>query len=179
MNTSIAGAKGFLIDRILDQAKADGVALSDVEVRMLGFSEAAANSKDMGAAADFERDHDDEQFEGMVADLLRKVYERDTNAGLKEDWDRSLDALADEDWYLFVMLEKAGIVKTTTFVSLPNWRMLWGLVPAGVCVGLAIFIAGSSWSQRLIPNSFMRLGICVLLLLVPLVLNRVGSKRAE
>src|ERR1700756_3724297 len=101
MNGSLATEKQFLIGRVLDQAGRDGISLSDVEVRMLGFCEATASTEDMEAAAAFEREYDDEQYESTIAGLLRKVYDRDVADGRKEEWDRSLDSLADEDLYLF------------------------------------------------------------------------------
>ncbi|HWG20897.1 MAG TPA: hypothetical protein VG225_10230 [Terracidiphilus sp.] len=178
MSSSVAKAKGFVIDRVLEQARQDGISLSELEVRMLGFAETTASAKDVEAAAAFERENDDEQYESTIADLLRKVYDRDVAASRKEEWDRSLDDLADEDLYLLVMLEKAGIVKTTTVLSLPDWRLLVGLIPVLAFVALALLVAFLPWAEKLIPNSFLRLGICVFLLAAPVLLNLLRSSRA-
>jgi hypothetical protein len=178
MNSALATEKRFLIGRVLDQAGRDGISLSDVEVRMLGFCEATASAEDMEAAAAFERDYSDEQYESTIADLLRKVYDRDVADGRKEEWDRSLDGLADEDLYLFVMLEKAKIMKTTTSLAFPGWPLLAGLLPILMFVALALLVAFSPWAQRLIPNSFLRLAICLILLVAPMFLNKIRANRA-
>jgi hypothetical protein len=176
MNSSVEHAKHFIVERILDKAKLEGVPLSDGEVRMLDFAEASASAQDLETAAAFERESDAEQYETRIAALLRTVYERDIERSAKEEWDRSLDALAEEDMYLLVLLERAGIVKTTTYVSLPDWRLLYGLIPILLCILLALVVAFSSWVARLIPDNSLRLGICILLLAAPILLNRLRAK---
>lgn len=173
MNESIETAKLFLIGRVLDEASQEGISLSEAEIRMLGFSEAEASARDMEAAAELDRQDDDERYESTIAELLRKVYDRDIAAGMKEKWDRSLDDLESEDLYLLVMLERAKIVKTTTSLVLPDWRLMMGLLPILIFVAMALVVAFTPWAERLISNSFLRLGICVLLLVAPLLLNKI------
>lgn len=180
MTPSQEAAKQFLIDRVLDQARLDGISLAEIEVFMLGFAQDSADEKEKEAAAVFERDHDDGKYESKIAELLRRVYKRDVESGRKEEWDRSLDDLADQDLYLFVMLEKAGLVKTTTILTLPSWRFLLVFVPVLVFivfVFLALFLAFSPWGERAIPNSSVRIGICILLLLAPVLWNMLKRKR--
>jgi hypothetical protein len=77
-------SKQFLIDRILEQAKLNGVQLTEIETRMLGFSEPAASATDLEAAKFFERDFDDHEYEAKIARLIRHAYERDKqNANLE------------------------------------------------------------------------------------------------
>lgn len=178
MHPEAESAKQFLVSRIVDQARVEGVALSEAEVRALEFAEAHATAEELEAAAEFDREQDTAQFESRIAELAHAVYERDVERGEKAAWDRALDDLADEDIYLQVMLEKAGLVKTTTFLVLPDWRLLWAVAPLMVCILLAVAVAFLPWSERVIPNSLVRLGICVALLAAPLVVNRVRRKRA-
>ena len=49
-------SKQFVIERILDEAKLEGVPLTDIETRMLEFTEASSRSKDLAAEEAFERD---------------------------------------------------------------------------------------------------------------------------
>jgi len=178
MNPAVDNAKQFIVSRIVNQARADGIALSEAEKRMLSFVEASASPKDLEMAASFETETDDEQYETKIAELLKKVYEQDVERGDKETWDRSLDDLADEDLYLHVMLEKAGLVKTTTFLVMPDWRLLVAVAPMLVCFLLALGVAFLPWAARLIPNNLLRLGICIVLLAVPLAVNKLRKPAA-
>ena len=102
-------SRQFVIDRILDQAKLDGVQLTDIEIRMLGFTEATASATDLEAAKVFGRDFDDEEYEAKIASLIRRAYERDKQNGNLGTWNRALAQIAGRDLYLHVMLERAGI----------------------------------------------------------------------
>jgi hypothetical protein len=176
---TVAQARQFLVDRVVDEAKREGVALTDVEIRMLEFSEASASPEDKEAAAVFERDYNDEQYENKITLMLRTVYERDIESGLKPDWDESLDELALEDMYLFVMLEKAGIVKTTSSLSLPDWRLLRGLVPALLFIAAGIIVAFTPFGTRLLPNLYLRLGLLVVLWAAPFLIGKFKGKPIE
>ena len=176
MSMSIAGAKQFLIDRITAEAERDGVPLDMMEKEMLGFGEAEAGAKAMERVRTFERSYDDEAYENRIARLAKAVYDRDVEAGQKAEWDRALDTLAAEDLYLLVMLERAGLMKTTSHLALPDWRLFRGFAPILVCVALAIVVAVTPLGPRLIPNLNLRLGIVVLLLLAPLMLGRSNGR---
>jgi hypothetical protein len=177
MSTSVAGAKQFLVDRIAAEAERGGAPLNEAEKAMLAFSEAGASGKERESTRTSERDFDDKEYEGRIARLARAVYDRDVEAGRKSEWDESLDELASEDLYLMVMLEQAGIVKTTSHLVLPDWRLLVGLAPALACLALAI-AAFTPLGSRMIPNDALRLAVAVLLILAPFALGRLRSRRA-
>ena len=179
MSTSSASAKQFLIDRIVAEAQRESAPLDEVEIGMLGFAEAEASAKQMELARKFEQKYQDEDYESRIARLARSAYDRDEAAGNKPPWDEALDELAAEDMYLFVMLEKAGIVKTTSHLVLPDWRLFLGLIPAVVCLALAILVVFTPIAARLMPNSYLRLGIGVLLLLAPFLLGKLRNAAAK
>ncbi len=176
---TVANAKRFIADRLVDEAKRQGVDLTDVEVRMLGFAEASASSEDMEVAAVFERDYDDMEYESKIAKLLRCVYKRDIESGMKPDWDRFFEDIAEEDMYLFVMLERAGIQRSSPFSLFSDWRFYWGLVPTILLVATGMVVAFSQFAARFIPNGFLRLGLALVLLLAPLFMSKMGSSRAD
>jgi hypothetical protein len=178
MATSLAKAKQFLVDRIATEAEREGAPLNEIENAMLAFSEDGASEKELEWARTFERDFDDKEFEGRMARLARTVYDRDVEAGRKAEWDEALDELASEDFYLMVMLEQAGIVKTTSHLRLPDWRLLVGFAPALVCVALAAAVAFSPLGSRIIPNDTLRLGLMVLLILTPFALGKLLGRRS-
>jgi hypothetical protein len=173
---TVEQARQFLVDRVVDEARREGLALTDVEIRMLEFSEASASPEDKEAAAVFEREYDQEQYENKITLMLRTVYERDIESGMKPDWDQSLDELALEDMYLFVMLEKAGIVKTTSSLVLPDWRLLQGLLPAFAFIAAGIIVAFTPFGARLLPNMYLRLGLLVVLWAAPFLIGRFKRK---
>lgn len=176
MSMSIADAKKFLVDRITEQAELEGLPLDAVEREMLGFGEAEASAKAMERVRLYERSFDDEAYEGKIARLAKAAYDGDVEAGRKAEWDEALDELANEDLYLFVILERAGLVKTTTHLALPDWRLLRGFAPILVCVALAIIVAVTPLGARLIPNLTLRLGIVVVLLVAPLILGGIRGR---
>jgi hypothetical protein len=178
MSTSVAEAKQFLANRIAAEAEREGAPLSEIEKAMLAFSEAGASEKELESARSFERDFDDQEYESCIARLARAVYDRDVEAGRKAEWDEALDELASEDVYLMAMLEQAGIVKTTSHLLLPDWRLLVGFAPALVCVGLAATVAFAPLGSRMIPNDTLRLVVAVLLVLAPFALGRLRGRRA-
>jgi hypothetical protein len=178
MSPGVATAKQFLVNRIAAEAERDGAPLNEIEKAMLAFSEAGATAEELEATRAFERDFDDQEYETRIARLARAVYDRDVEAGRKPEWDEALDELTSEDLYLMVMLEQAGIVKTTSHLRLPDWRLLVGFAPALVCVALAAALAFAPLGSRIIPNDTLRLVVAVLLLLAPFALGRLRGRRA-
>ena len=179
MATSVAEAKQFLVDRIAAEAEREGAPLNEIESAMLAFSEVGASEKELEWARTFERDFDDKEYESRMARMARTVYDRDVATGRKTEWDEALDELASEDFYLMVVLEQAGIVKTTSHLRLPDWRLLVGFVPALVCVALAAAVAFAPLSARIMPNDTLRLVVAVLLILAPFALGKLRGQRAE
>ena len=172
-------SKQFVIDRILDQAKLDGVPLTDIETRMLGFTEATASATDLEAAKVFERDFDDEEYETKIARLIRRAYERDKKDDNLESWNRALARIAGGDLYLHVMLERAGIEQNTLSALFSDWRFLvYGLLPPALCVAGAIVIALSPFGARLIRSDTVRFLVALVLLAAPFALARISRRRS-
>jgi hypothetical protein len=176
MSNSLTNAKRFIIDRILDQAKCDGVSLSDVETQMLGFAEESASAKDMEAEQVFQREVDDERYEKTVAELIRRAYQQDKKNHEAETWEQPLDTLADQDLYLNVMIQRAGISGASGFANIFDWRLLIGIAPALVFVVFGSFIAFSRTGEKLIPSDLLRLAILAICLIAPLLVHRLRRK---
>jgi hypothetical protein len=81
--------------------------------------------------------------------------------------------------YLLAMFERAGLVKTTSHLVMPDWRLLLGLVPALACIALSVVTAFTPPAARLIPNTFLRLAIAVLFLFAPFLLGKLRGNRAR
>jgi hypothetical protein len=109
MNHTPAAAKQILLSKVSAQATHEGVALDEIEKRMLVFSESPDNA-DFEAQEVFEKKYDSSDYESKVTKLLRKAYAHDkrTKEGKKE-WTDALEALSREDFYGLVMIDQAGI----------------------------------------------------------------------
>ena len=167
-----------MIGRIVDEAKREGTVLSEVEVQILGFSEASASPREIEATQICEQKFDAEQYEARITKLIRSVYDHDCESGRKPEWDQWLDEIGEEDLYLSVMLEKAGLLRTTTSLLLPDWRLIRGIIPILVFVALALFVAFAPLAARWLPNDVLRLGLSVLLLFAPLLIHKISTGRA-
>ncbi|MGB6193077.1 MAG: hypothetical protein WBF42_11450 [Terracidiphilus sp.] len=167
------GGKEFIIGRVLDQSKQDGISLTEIEEQMLRFAEERASKKDMEAAAIFEREYDGEEYERKVAGLLRRAYDSDKAAGKQDEWETALMDLGGEDMYLKVLLNRAHI--HDSFAAKGKWWVLLGAAPHVLIVGLAVLLAFTPVGTRLLPNETARLAIYVLAMIFLLV--SVGRTR--
>jgi hypothetical protein len=107
------------------------VALTEVEIAMLGVAKASASEKEMEAATLYNREYDHDKFEAKITKLVRDVYELDRKMGRDEIWEQSLNTVADddEDMYLAVILKKAGLRQPVQPWYLPDWRTVQDLLP--------------------------------------------------
>jgi len=103
-------AKQFLISRVIEQAELEHVNLSEVEKKMLYFTEVHPSPPDMYEVnAEFERDCDSEEYEAKVAKLLKSACDRDRkeSPSLEQEWQDALQSLRKEDHYILVMVSQA------------------------------------------------------------------------
>jgi hypothetical protein len=130
-------AKSFLLSKLEEQARHDGVALNEIERRMFLFSESSGNP-DFEANEKFDTDYDSRAYESKVAKLLGRSYARDrkTDDG-KASWKDALKALSKEDFYGLVMIDQAKIPRVNDAL----WVFLLGMLPLALieigllCVG--------------------------------------------
>jgi hypothetical protein len=165
-------AKLFLIDRILEEAKSEGTSLTEIEIRMLTFSEATSGLKDLEAADIFERDYDDEEYEAKIASLIRRAYEHDKQSGRQEAWDDALVRVAGRDLYLNVMIDRSGI-ETGSLGIFGDWRFfLYAVSPWVLSVSAAFLVGFSPFAARLIRSDLLRLTLALGIFASPYVLLR-------
>jgi hypothetical protein len=143
-------AKAFLISKVLRQADSDGVPLSDLEKRMLNFSEGSASAADIEAAENFDTEYDINTYEAKIARLLRRAYQHDSKLGKKHQWQNALNALRNEDWYILVMLQQAGI----------KAAIGWHVTILCICAGVEALI-GLSYARGDIGLRWAVIGLAV------------------
>ena len=128
---SVREAKEYLIGRILAQAEEDGVALSDVERKMLYFTETGWTLPDMKeVSAEFDRVDSQDEYEDKIAQLIRSLRgQQNERAG--HDWDDAVSVLRSEDHYLLVLIDAAGQRRAATPGG--SARLLVAAVAGAVC----------------------------------------------
>lgn len=105
-------AKEFLISRIVLDAQRENVLLSEVERKMLYFTESGWTLPDMTAVSeDFDRDYDQNEYEQKIAKLIRKAAKHDYKESREEydSWWSAIRFLNREDHYISVMIRVADL----------------------------------------------------------------------
>jgi hypothetical protein len=153
--TTVKEAKDFLAERIATEAENEGVALSEVERKMLYFSETDWTLPDIKkVSAAFDRDYDENEYEQEIAGLVRKIEARNhsENPDEEEGWDEALLKLSEGDHYLTVLTKmvreapsvRNGFIPTldAPIVRPPHDRLkLWATAFAVlICIFIAIVV---------------------------------------
>jgi hypothetical protein len=105
MNTN--EAKDVLVNEIERQASLDGSSLSDLERRMLYFTESGDCPEDpMQLNDDFEAEYETEDYEKKIAALARGAYKRlkKENPDGARKWDEAVRELKKGDHYILVVV---------------------------------------------------------------------------
>jgi hypothetical protein len=129
-------AKRFLVSRIVEEAERQHEPLSDVEEKMLYFSETCPTLPHvMDVAERFENEVDSGKYEDKISRLAKGAYRHDSqeSPGNTALWKEAVTILNKEDHYILVML---GFRATSSFPSKvttnkDQWRLLgYGLLTA-------------------------------------------------
>lgn len=133
-------AKQFLISKIVEEAGVEQINLSEVEKKMLYFTEVHPSLPDIYEVnAQFERDYDSDEYEAKIAGLLKNARDRDrqSSPSREQDWKDALDALKKEDHYILVMVGQAFGVGS---VSADAHRTRDVLIYLGVGIGIVLLL---------------------------------------
>jgi len=133
-------AKDFLVQQTVEQAALKHVPFSDLERRMMYFTESGDCPEDPIVLNDaFEAEYDCDEYEAKISRLLQDAHKR-----LKQDspqaactWDEAVEALRKGDHYLLVLL---GDFRSTFSLRQPwpNWSF-WKLLGLGLLL-LTVFL---------------------------------------
>jgi len=129
-----AEAKEFIASRIVDQAMLESVEFSEIERKMLYYSETQTTLPDMDQVLiDFNETYNMIPYERTVSSLICNSYRRDRNEpALAQKWEDARKTLRGEDHYIKVML-KSGLA------SANRKRDLLIYVAIGIAVVLILF----------------------------------------
>jgi hypothetical protein len=123
-------AKEFLVSQIVEQAQHDNVVLSEVERKMLFYTESGWTLPDIESVQEeFDRDYDQTRYERKIARLIKHAYRHDLKLPDQYDsWWSAIHLLQKQDHYILVMIRQAGLR--------PRWDQLKLLASAIGLIGL-------------------------------------------
>jgi hypothetical protein len=116
-------ARAFLVDRVVEQAAHEHTPLSDIEKRMLRFSETDLESEFATLDA-FNDLYNTERYEERIAGLVHRAHAHDQRQRKTAIWRQALRAVDGLDFYLLSIIRKRGLTPTAKFKSVWGWKGL-------------------------------------------------------
>jgi hypothetical protein len=151
-------AKEFLVSSIVVEAQRENVPLSEVERKMLYFSETGWTLPNIMEVNDeFERDYDTPTYEKKIARLITAATKRARKQNREEftKWTDAIRKLNEEDHYITVMVDMADVpdmagVSTGRARAGYSWKViLFGVILVGVLVAGESFLGNYGlWPLR-------------------------------
>jgi hypothetical protein len=173
-HSSAREAKEFLVSRIVEEANREDVSLSEVERKMLYFSETDWTLPDiMEVNEQFDREYDQDDYEKKIKNLIiaGAKHDRKESSDQYDSWLEAIRILEKEDHYILVMAQAAGLR--------PRGDQMKLLV-AGLCIVGTVLVAafldvkyGNSFS-RFLPPGTGRILYCLVIGGVALAAYRLG-----
>jgi len=135
-------AKDFLVQQTAQQAALENVPLSDLEKRMMYFTETGKCPEDPIALHDsFEDEYDTRQYETKISNLLHHAYKRVRKQDpiTLQTWNEAIRRLRRGDHYLMVMWGQRPGIHAPELIGL------------GLGVLLLAALAGLRWITHVLP----------------------------
>ena len=138
-------AKDFLAQQAADQAALEKVPFSDLEKRMMYFSESDPSSCDnpIDLNADFEKQYDTKEYEPKISRLLHRSYKRLKNEDREKlrYWTEAIDTLRKGDHYVLVLLDAdSELDQQDPRTRVQQGRRTWVVIAWGIGLGIAVVI---------------------------------------
>jgi hypothetical protein len=139
-------AKEFLVAQIVDEAHREQVPLSDIERKMLYFSEQYWTLPDIMAVNEkFDEEYDATVYEKKIAGLIAGAFKRAkaTDPASADSWLNAISMLGREDHYILVMTSQAGL-RDKSGSALREMCDPVSAQPASFYLGATLVIAGTA-----------------------------------
>jgi hypothetical protein len=179
-------AKDFLVAQTAEQAALEGVPLSNLEKRMMYFTESGYVPEDpIKLNEEFEAENDSDKYEARISQLLHHAYRRvrKEDGAARKNWDLAIKTLRRGDHYLLVMWDLALTTWTPVGDSMKLLAASLGVI---ALMFLGIFIAGKlepqwRWLQKNIPhpNPHLLFGIFITIVLAGFLFPRQAGKTID
>jgi hypothetical protein len=143
-------AKDFLVQQTAEQASLEGVPLSDLEKRMMYFTESGEVPEDpIKLNEEFEAEYDTAKYEAKIARLMRHAYARlrKKDDGAHKTWDTAIKCLRRGDHYLLVLWSESPGEEWSAAYLL---KILTGSLAVIVVMAVVAFLAekfAPQWSR--------------------------------
>jgi hypothetical protein len=153
---SARAAKDFLVSQIARQAALEHVPLSEVERKMLYYTESYESLPDIAAVAEqFDAEYDSAEYESKISRLIANAIDRlkRESPSERDTWDDAVKYLRKEDHYILVMIHEMAdptIENDSAVVPRPDWRDQWKLLGAGIATAavlVTVIFAIGSWGN--------------------------------
>ncbi len=146
-------ALDFVVSRISDEGLRDGTPLSEIERKMLYFSETAWTLPDiLEVNEEFDKNYNQEAYERKISQLIRKAVRRARKQQPEEfeAWIQAIRRLRKEDRYLLLMVDHARVGLAFRPPRPPGDLLkLWG-----TGITLVAFFCGLVWLiNKLFPGN--------------------------
>jgi hypothetical protein len=179
----IREAKDFLVAQTAEQAALEGVPLSDLEKRMMYFTESGYVPEDpIKLNEEFEVECDSDEYEAKISRLLHNAYGRlrRENDASRKNWDLAIKALRRGDHYLLVTWDLTPTSAPTSWTPVRGSLKLLASALGVIAVALLAVFIGSKfeaqwrWLQKNIPrlNPHVLLGVFLALVVAGLFFQR-------
>ncbi|HME12702.1 MAG TPA: hypothetical protein VKF79_07580 [Candidatus Acidoferrum sp.] len=132
----VSEAKDFLVQQTTEQAQLDGLPLSEVEKRMMYFTEGGEAPENVTELlVEFEADYDPATYEAKISKLLSHAYARVKKHDPESArfWYESIRQLRKGDHYILVMWDQQSLIARPPFDSI---KLL------GSALGVALLMLG-------------------------------------
>jgi len=136
---NVLEAKHFFVEKTVEQALLEHVPLSDLEKRMMYFTESGEMPEDpIELNSTFEAKYDSAEYETKMSNLLRNAYKRlkQENPSSASTWDEAVQELRKGDHYLLVLLNDTPSISPRVGISRWSFWKLLGVSFLVLVVGL-------------------------------------------
>jgi hypothetical protein len=168
-------AKDFLVRETSEQAQMEGVPLSELEKRMMYFTESGEMREDfLKLNEEFEAEYDTNEYEAKIAKLLGHAYKRarKENDETRRRFDAAIKCLRRGDHYLLVMWDMRP---ASNGVGAPNRDLVigWGL---GALILTSVYAIRWSAGRFTPPNARIIQGVVAILIVCGVLFPRAVQK---
>jgi hypothetical protein len=137
-------AKDFLVRQTVEQATLENVPLSDLEKRMMYFTETGECPEDPSAPNDsFEAAYDATEYEAKISKLMHHAYQRirKENSETARRWKEATKQLSKGDHYLLILgalvIRKSALKNALPMILSSYWALPYLWLPRCLCLPLS------------------------------------------
>ena len=162
-------AKDFLVEQTAEQAQLEGVPFSDLERRMMYFTEIEEMPEDpIKLNKEFEAEYNSDEYEAKISKLLHHAYARikKENPEAARQWSEAILELGKGDHYILVLLNEGSLTWSILRERPPHDSLK--LLAAGLGVAVLVVIAAFipvKFGPQLQAHSHLLFGIFITIVL--------------